>query len=1060
MSARIAPTAGPADPPSSRPGAGLWPGPVHAYAFDAAEGVQRVQVPLGHDQQITADTVVHWAFYSDDAAAVASPWASLAVGIDIVFDDGTRLSDMSALRDRYGFALDAETQFAARWSMPEQWNADTVALTPFAGRRVRAVELVLGSSTLAGLDVTATGCAQLRFAEEPLHPATPAERVDTRRGSHAGPRFSRGNTVPIVAVPHGFAFLIPATDAASTSWPYRGPLHDEPAGRRFEALQISHQPSPWIGDRGVLQFTPFRGIPSPRRSDRRLFIRPGTEQAHPHRYAAQLTDADGGGAIGVQATATNAVAVLRVAATGQVGIVIDRPDDIGGLSIETTAEGRVGLTGWVAEGDAQWGNAPRMYFAGETSAPARGTVPAGADHPHVTGAVVGDGMLELRIATSFLSVGQARRTLAGEAPWTTTFDELRDAARHAWDEVCGRISIAASSDPHRALADEELRATIAGDLYRLHLYPNEASENTGTADEPDWRFADVFAPPAAHGDESTGAPVADGHLVVNNGYWDTYRTVWPLLSLLDAPRAGALLDGQLTQARRGGWMARWSAPGYVDCMVGTSSDQIFADAQAWGVPGFDEREAFATGWRNACEQSSDPRAGRAGVGVARFTGSVAAEMREGLSWSLEAVISDAALGRFAARLAAQGDADAARMDAFARYFANRSRAYRRLFDRGSGFFRGRGRDGRFSSEPFDPRMWGGDYVETNAWGMSVAPVHDGAGLAALYGGRAGLRAHLDRLFAEPETADPAFGGSYGTVIHEQREARAQRSGMCALSNQPAHHIPAMYTHTDQPWRAGPLIRSLAERLFAGSHIGQGYPGDEDNGEMSAWWLWALIGLYPLELASGMLVVGDPLVDDVTVDGAGGRRLRVVSHRETPNAHALRGVRIDGEPWPRAAVPVDRLRGTVRIDLDFGAVPDPSLWPPQAATAWSPDLCTPEQALGAAAVFDDRAGEAASHPLRPGDAVGQDFGGSQRVSDLTVTTVEPAPAGAFVLESSDDLSGWREVPLTDAAALPGDRTTPFQLAAPQAARYWRVRAVVPLVLRQVELFDLVEDDPRA
>jgi hypothetical protein len=151
-----------------------------------------------------------------------------------------------------------------------------------------------------------------------------------------------------------------------------------------------------------------------------------------------------------------------------VGIVIDRPDDIGGLSIETTAEGRVGLTGWVAEGDAQWGNAPRMYFAGETSAPARGTVPAGADHPHVTGAVVGDGMLELRIATSFLSVGQARRTLAGEAPWTTTFDELRDAARHAWDEVCGRIGIAASSDPHRALADEELRATIAGDLYRLH----------------------------------------------------------------------------------------------------------------------------------------------------------------------------------------------------------------------------------------------------------------------------------------------------------------------------------------------------------------------------------------------------------------------------------------------------------------------------------------------------------------------------------------------------------------------------------------------------------------
>jgi putative alpha-1,2-mannosidase len=191
--------------------------------------------------------------------------------------------------------------------------------------------------------------------------------------------------------------------------------------------------------------------------------------------------------------------------------------------------------------------------------------------------------------------------------------------------------------------------------------------------------------------------------------------------------------------------------------------------------------------------------------------------------------------------------------------------------------------------------------------MSVSAVHDRAGLAALYDGRQGLRIHLDRLFAEPETADAAFAGAYRQVIHEQREARALRSGMCAISNQPAHHIPYMYTGTDQPWLAGATAHRLARRLFAGGHIGQGFPGDEDNGEMSAWWLWAAIGLYPLELGSGELVIGSPLLDDVTVARSDGSRLRIRSRRPHADAHVLRAARVNGAPltvpcwrWMRSA----------------------------------------------------------------------------------------------------------------------------------------------------------------
>ncbi len=195
-------------------------------------------------------------------------------------------------------------------------------------------------------------------------------------------------------------------------------------------------------------------------------------------------------------------------------------------------------------------------------------------------------------------------------------------------------------------------------------------------------------------------------------------------------------------------------------------------------------------------------------------------------------------------------------------------------------------------------------------------MHDGAGLAALYGGPAGLGAHLDRLFAEPETADDAFGGAYGTVIHEQREARALRSGMCAISNQPAHHIPWMYVHSDRPWQAGAAVHALAERLFAGAMIGQGFPGDEDNGEMSMWWLWAALGLYPLELASGELRIGSPLYDDITVRRAGGSVLRIRSVRADPDARLLVRARLNGVELDRPVLSVDALAEDAELELEF------------------------------------------------------------------------------------------------------------------------------------------------
>ncbi|MEU6250565.1 GH92 family glycosyl hydrolase [Glycomyces sp. NPDC047010] len=1056
--AALTPADGPADPPSSRPRAGVLGGQVHAFRFDPAQGPQRLTVPGLEAVPIGPDTVVQWAFYTDGPQAVHAPHAALAVAVDVRFDDGSRLSAEPRLRDRYGFALDPDAQFTAAWSMPEQWNADAVQLEHWAGR-TGAIEVVLGASSLVDSGTgEATGFVEVVVGTRDPDPGpSPSDRVDTRRGTHSGSRFSRGNTIPITARPHGFCFLTPATDAADSSWPYRWSVHDDPQGRRLEAVHFSHQPSPWIGDRGVLQLMPFLGSPVSSRSERRRWIEPGTETARPHSYSAVLhnSTADDGG-LHLEVTATDHGGAFRATAADRdalVGFVIDQLTDAGHLELSPDGS----FTGWIPEGRAEWGNPPRTYFAGRTLAPATSGMLNDDGRPRVAGFLAATGELEVRVAQSFVSVEQARRSLDQELPAAHSFEDLRDDLRSEWDALLGAVTVPALDShehPFRGLADDEDRARIASALYRLHLYPNRTAENAGTTEDPEWTFANPMAPRA-----TDDPPIRAGNLYVNNGYWDTYRTTWPAFALLDPAATGAMLDGLLEQWRQGGFMARWSAPGYVDCMVGTSSDQIFADAARWGVP-FAREDAFTSAWKNACEPSADPRQGRKGIGRARFTGHVSNEVPEGMSWSLENAISDDAIARFALQLADTAQ-DPARYRAFARYFGNRSRSYRTLFDPDHGFFRGRGDDGAFPDEPFDPRVWGGDNVETNAWGMSVTPVHDGPDLAALYGGPAGLRAHLDRLFAEPETADEAFGGTYGTVIHEQREARAQRSGMCALSNQPAHHIPWMHVYGDEPWRAGELVHGLAGRLFAGAVIGQGFPGDEDNGEMSMWWLWAALGLYPLVLASGELRIGSPLHDDISVRRADGGLLRVRSHRTSPDARYLTEARLNGTALDRPVLDVEALQGDAELELRFTedateASASP-LWQNSATPEpWRPDLTSSSgSATGsiqnAKALFDNGASGSLME-LSPGDWAGWQFPEPRRVSDVTVTAGEDA-AACLAWEASEDGVTWAAIPTTHTEALQADRTTPFSFTEPVKARMLRVRALAPVSLRQLELFDL-------
>ncbi|MGO4420772.1 GH92 family glycosyl hydrolase, partial [Streptomyces sp. MCAF7] len=504
----------------------------------------------------------------------------------------------------------------------------------------------------------------------------------------------------------------------------------------------------------------------------------------------------------------------------------------------------------------------------------------------------------LRIATSLISLDQAKTNLDREIPASASFTQVKSRAQAAWDNILGRIEVEG--------ATRDQLTTLYSNLYRLYLYPNSAFENTGTTDKPKYQYASAFSEPAGENTPThTGAKIVDGKVYVNNGFWDTYRTTWPAYSLLTPKRAGEMVDGFVQQYKDGGWISRWSSPGYADLMTGTSSDVAFADAYLKGVP-FDAEAAYEAALKNATTVPSESGVGRKGVDTSIFLGYTTTKTHEGLSWALEGYVNDFGLAEMGKALYKK--TKKARYKEESEYFLRRAQNYVKLFDDKAGFFQGKDADGswRVDSEKYDPRIWGYDYTETNGWGYAFTAPQDSRGLANLYGGRSGLAKKLDTYFTTPETASPEFAGSYNGVIHEMTEARDVRMGMYGHSNQVAHHATYMYDAAGQPWKTQEKVREVLSRLYTGSEIGQGYHGDEDNGEQSGWYIFSALGFYPLVMGGSEYAVGSPLFTKATVHLENGRALVVRAPKNSARNVYIQGLRVNGKPWNSTALPHDVL----------------------------------------------------------------------------------------------------------------------------------------------------------
>ncbi|SFW82688.1 GH92 family glycosyl hydrolase [Amycolatopsis australiensis] len=996
---------GPDRSPTAKTGVGFTG--LKALRYDARPEAVLFEL----DVPVTARTELSYAVFPVADGEIPAYHAT-RVALDVEFADGTSA----------GFApVDDKTRYV------DQWNLVRRPLGAFAGRRISRI--VLRTASPAG-EITGW-LDDVRIAERPEPPREPADFVRTTRGTHSSGEFSRGNTFPATAVPHGFNFWTPVTDAGVTNWIYSYHRHNDDRNRpALQAFALSHQPSPWMGDRHTFHVMPGTGPAEPDRRRRALAFTHDDETDSPHHYGVRFANG-----ITADLAPTSHAAILRCTFPGGRGwLLFDNTANRGGLRLHPERGVVTGHT-WIRSRLSA--GARRMFVYAETDVPARR---GGKIHRPfwrtVTGALEFDApAVTLRIATSLISLAQAKRNLELEIPAGTPFEHVRDQARQLWQDVLGRVEVEG--------ATEDQRTTLYSNLYRLFLYPNIAHENTPKGIRHASPVVRRWWPSTR---TRTGAKVVDGELYVNNGFWDTYRTTWPAYALLTPEHCGRMADGFVQQYREGGWIARWSSPGYADLMTGTSSDVAFADAYLKGVKNFDVEAAFDAAVKNATVTPPHRAVGRKGLDESIFLGWTPFSVPGGLSWALEGCINDFGLANLADALSRESDGPRARTFAdYAAYFRERAKNYVHHFDPAIGFFQGRHRDGRrrFAPEGYDPAAWGGDFVETNAWNTAFTVPHDGPGLAALHGGHAGLEAKLDTFFATPETGRRP--GAYGGLIHEMTEARDVRMGQYGHSNQPSHHIPYVYNLAGAPAKTQRVVREVLQRLYTGSDIGQGYPGDEDNGEMSAWWVFGALGFYPLATGSPRYAIGSPLFEKATVHLGGGKRLVVHAPGNTAETVYVRGLTVDGRPHDATTISHATLAGGAELVFDLAT--EPTGWgaPPPPAAHPDPvtDLtgtATASDGTNAGALFDDTTRTQVTFRTTTPAIEFTVTGPPRPVVLYTLTSgTRRGDPSAWVLEGSDDGTRWTTLDERHGELFRWRRQTrPFALAHPAAHPHYRLR----------------------
>ena len=667
----------------------------------------------------------------------------------------------------------------------------------------------------------------------------PVDYVSTLVGTQSKFELSTGNTYPAVALPWGMNFWVPQTGKMGDGWQYTYNAD------KIRGLKQTHQPSPWINDYGQFAVMPTVGTVFDE-NKRASWFSHKAEKATPYYYSVYLADYD----VTAEMTPTMRAAHMRFTypATDEARLVVDAFDKGSYVKVIPDENKIIGYTTRNSGGvPANFKNYFVMVFERpfdyvavvKDSLILEGSKEIDCDH---AGAIVGwktrrGEQINVCVASSFISYEQAERNLKELS--TSGLEGTKNAARDCWNEVLGKIEIEDT--------DIDRLRTFYSCLYRSVLFPRSFYEIDEKGDP-------------VHYSPYNGQ-VRPGYMFTDTGFWDTFRCLFPLLNLMYPSMNEKMQEGLVNTYLESGFLPEWASPGHRNCMVGNNSASIVADAYMKGRRQYDIEELWKAVVHGANAVHPDVKStGRVGYEYYNKLGYVPCDVKinESAARTLEYAYDDWCIYQLGKALGKpKKEID---------IYAKRAMNYRHLFDKDHRLMRGKKQDGTFQS-PYNPLKWGDAFTEGNAWHYTWSVFHDVEGLITLMGGREHFNNMLDSVFNLPPIYDDSY---YGFPIHEIREMQIMNMGNYAHGNQPIQHMIYLYGFSGQPWKTQYWIREVMNRMYSAAP--DGYCGDEDNGQTSAWYVFSALGFYPVCPATDQYVLGTPLFKKATLHLENGKEV--------------------------------------------------------------------------------------------------------------------------------------------------------------------------------------------
>ncbi len=716
----------------------------------------------------------------------------------------------------------------------------------------------------------------------------PVDYVNVLTGTLSKYELSTGNTYPVIARPWGMNFWVPQTGDMGDGWTYVY------TADKIKGFKQTHQPSPWMNDYGQFSLMPITGKVVFDQQERASWFSHKAEVAKPYYYKVYLADHD----VTTEITPTDRAAMFRFTfpEAKDAYVIVDAFDK--GSYVKVIPEENK-IIGYTTRNSGGVPDNFKNYFVIIFDRPFAYKAVVGDNQIHErksetkenhAGAVVGFSikkgeLLHAKVASSFISTAQAELNLREIG--LKTFDELTAEGRTAWNEVLSKIK----------LEDDNIdnMRTFYSCLYRSVLFPRSFYE------------FDVHDR-IVHYSPYNGQ-VLPGYMFTDTGFWDTFRCLFPFLNLLYPSMNVKMQEGLANAYKESGFLPEWASPGHRDIMVGNNSASVVADAYIKGLRGYDIEtlwEALKHDANNVHPKVS--ASGRAGYNYYNEYGYIPSgkEISQNVARTLEYAYDDWAIYQLGKAL----DKPQSEIEIYAKRALN----YRNIYDPETKLMRGRKADGTFVT-PFNPCDWAGEYTEGNAWHYSWSVFHDPQGLINLMGGEKQFNAMLDSVFVIPGDKGLKSRG----IIHEMREMQVMNMGQYAHGNQPIQHMIYLYNYSGEPWKAQYWVREAMDKLY--SPTPDGYCGDEDNGQTSAWYVFSAMGFYPVCPASNQYVIGSPLFKKITVNLENGKQIILRASNSAKENRYIRSLKLNGKNYTKNYFSHDDLLKGAKIDYNLAPLPN-------------------------------------------------------------------------------------------------------------------------------------------